>query len=67
MRFVVDDYQCKIAEVETGVPQGSPVSPILFAFYLSPIFKEVETEVEECMITLFVDNCQWLMVADLVP
>ena len=25
--------------VETGIPQGSPTSPILFLLYLAPLFK----------------------------
>lgn len=37
--LVVDNYQLVAAEVEIGVPQGSPVSSILCAIYLSPIFK----------------------------
>lgn len=39
---VVDCHQCKIVEVETGVPQGSLVSPILFAIDLHGIFKKME-------------------------
>jgi hypothetical protein len=29
-------------EVDTGVPQGSPVLPVLFIMYLSVLFGEVE-------------------------
>jgi len=29
-------------DVETGVPQGSPVSPVLFVIYLSGLFGQVE-------------------------
>lgn len=42
--------------VETGVPHVSPVSPILFAIYLSVKLKEVEREIEWCMVTLFTDG-----------
>jgi len=35
-------------DVETGVLQGSPVSPVLFVIYLSGLFGEVEKEEEEC-------------------
>jgi len=34
-------------EVETGVPQGSPVLPVLSVIYLSGLFGQVE-EKEEC-------------------
>lgn len=36
--LVVDNHSCEAVEVETGVPQGSSVSPILFAVYLREIF-----------------------------
>lgn len=55
--LVVDRHQCEAVEVETGVPQESPVSRILFAIYLSGIFKEVEEDVVGCMTTLFADDC----------
>jgi len=50
----MSDRQVKIAldgkvgeanSVDTGVPQGSPAAPILFATYLSGIFGEVERAV----------------------
>lgn len=56
--FVVDDHQCETVEVEMGVPQSSPVLLILFAIYLSCIFKEMEIEVEECIGTPFADDCR---------
>jgi len=35
-------------DVETGVQQGSPVSPALFVIYLSGLFGQVEMKEEEC-------------------
>ena len=29
----------KMSPIDTGIPQGSPVSPILFLFYVSPLFE----------------------------
>lgn len=62
--LVIDGHQCKETAVETDVPQGSPISPILFAMYLSMVFKEVEKEVDGCVATSFTDDCWWLMEAD---
>lgn len=44
--------------MKTGVPQGSPISLILFAMYLGSIPKQVEIEVERCMTMLFIDDCK---------
>jgi len=35
-------------DVETGVPQESPVSPVLFVIYLSGLFGQAEQTEEEC-------------------
>jgi len=35
-------------DVETGVPQGSPVSPVLFIIYLLGLFGQVEDKQNEC-------------------
>jgi hypothetical protein len=35
-------------DVETGVPQGSPVSPVLFVIYRSGLFRRVEEKEKEC-------------------
>lgn len=45
--LVVDCNQGESVEVETAVPQDSPVMPTLFAVYLSGIFREVEKKVEK--------------------
>jgi len=38
----MDGREGDIMDVETGVPQGSPVSPVVFVIYLSGLFGEVE-------------------------
>lgn len=58
VNLVVYGHQYEAVEVETRVPQRSPVSPILFTTYLSSIFKEVEEDVIGCMTTLFADDCR---------
>jgi hypothetical protein len=50
-------------EVEKGVPQGSPVSPVLFVIYLSELFGRVEEQEKECGSEgiSFVDDVAWVV------
>jgi len=50
--------------VETGVPQGSPVSPVLFVIYLSGLFGQVKDKEEECGSEgiSFVNDVAWVVV-----
>jgi len=43
-------------EVNTGIPQGSPVSPILFAIYLSGLLGYVKDKVPGIKALSFVDD-----------
>jgi len=46
--------------VEAGVPQGSPVSPILFPIYTSGVIKWVEKRVSRIEVLQLVDNVGWI-------
>jgi len=50
-------------DVETGVPQGSPVSPALFVIYLSGLFGQVEKKekVSGSEGISFVDDVAWVV------
>jgi len=50
-------------DVEMGVPQGSPVSPVLFVIYLSGLFGQVEEKEKECESEgiFFVDDVAWVV------
>lgn len=56
--LAIDGYQCSKAGVEIEVPEESPVSLILFAIYMSGVFREIEKEVEGCTPTSFEDDCR---------
>ena len=51
-------------EVETGILQGSPVSPILFTVYLSGLFGYVEERVPSVKALSFVDDVAWATEGD---
>ncbi len=41
IQLVIDRHDNKERDIETGIPQGSPVSPILFMIYISRVFEAV--------------------------
>ena len=45
--MVIDGEQMPETNVTMGVPQGSPISPMLFVICLSGVFGEVEIQVGE--------------------
>ena len=59
----MDGREGDIMDVDTGVPQGSPVSPVLFVIYLSELFGEVEKKEEESGSEgiSFVDDVAWVV------
>jgi len=50
-------------DVETEVPQGSPVSLVLFVVYLLGLFGKVERQEEQCNSEgiSFVDDVAWVV------
>jgi hypothetical protein len=52
----IDNTQCPAHSINSGVPQGSPVSPILFLIYLSGVFEAMERAVPEVRPLSFADD-----------
>jgi len=58
-KLVLEGREGEEHEVETGLPQGSPVAPILFTAYLSGVFDHVESACPGIQGLSFVDDVAW--------
>ena len=41
-RIAYTGYKSEWIEIKTGIPQGSPLSPILFLFYISELLESLQ-------------------------
>ena len=57
----VDGRDGDAMDATTGLPQGSPISPVLFAIYIAEIHDAVERQVEVIQSISFVDDITWLV------
>ena len=57
----VDGQDGEPVSVTTGLPQGSPISPVLFAHYVAEIHGAVEDQVEDSRGISFVDDVTWIV------
>jgi hypothetical protein len=58
--LLINGHESAMKPTKTGIPQGSPVSPILYAIYISGIFEEIEEEVMGATGLSFIDDISWL-------
>ena len=57
----VDGQDGEPMTVTTSLPQGSPVSQVLFAIYIAGIHGVVESQVEDSRGISFVDDVAWVV------
>ena len=56
VQLQIDNTLCPAHPINSGVPQGSPVSPILFIIYLSGVFDMIERSVKGIQSLSFADD-----------
>jgi len=59
VKLVLEGREGGEHKVETGVPQGPPVAPILFTAHLSGVFDQVEAACPGVQGLSFVDDVAW--------
>ena len=52
----MDEFHCAMQPNNSGLPQSSPVSPILFSIYISRVFSAIEEAVPGVQALSFADD-----------
>lgn len=60
MELVIDGYVNDKHKVETGISQGSPVSPIPFLTYISSVFEQIKARLPHVTSLSFMDDHTFL-------
>ena len=60
VELVIDGFTNSRQKVELGIPQGSPVSPILFLIYISGVFSIIEEQLPHVTCVSFIDDLGFL-------
>ena len=58
----IDAQNGEEMSVTTRLPQGSPISLVLFALYIAEIHQAVESQVQDCRGISFADDITWIVV-----
>ena len=57
----VDGQDGDQTDVTTGLPQGSPIAPVLFAIYIADIHEAAENQAEDSKGIPFVGDVTWVV------
>lgn len=66
VQLVIDGHDNRERSIETRIPQGSPVFPILFLIYISGVFQQVTESIPAITSLSFVDDLGFIAAGSLV-
>ena len=55
-RVAFDGYESEWVQTNSGIPQGSPISPILFLFFISELLEGMQSVEEKQLGFRFMDD-----------
>jgi hypothetical protein len=60
--FVFDSQKSRDFDIKAGVPQESPLSPVLFLLYIATLYEDLQTAYQQLIIIRFANNTNLLAV-----
>lgn len=61
MELVINEFTNLRQKVESGIPQGSPISPILFLIYINGVFAVIEKQLLNITCESFIDDLSFII------
>ena len=63
VQMVIGGEEQQPIDATSGLPQGSPISPLLFALYMSGLHRFIDQQTQEVVTLSFVDDVTFLVSA----
>ena len=58
---MINGHECPLQDISAGLPQGSPVSPILFIVYVYTLLKRIKDKHPQSQNLSFIDDIRILV------